>query len=302
MDAKEAEKYRKAGSILSKVQKKARKDAVSGKKLLDMALGIEKSIKEVGEGKAGLAFPVNLSLNEAAAHYTPEIGDETVFEEKDLLKVDIGVHVDGYIADSSFSVNPSNDWTKLIEASELALENALSMAKPDVEIGKIGAEIEKTIKSKGFNPVQNLSGHGLSQYSQHSPPSIPNTANKDDRVLEDGEAYAFEPFATNGEGFVKESGQSEIFAAEEPKQVRNAYARQILEFIFEEYMTLPFSERGVAEKIKLSEFQRKIGFRELLKAGCIKPFPVLKEEPGKMVAQSENSILIFDGKVERLVK
>ena len=103
MDTKEAEKYRKAGSILSKVQKKARKDAVSGKKLLDIALGIEKSIKEVGEGKAGLAFPVNLSLNEAAAHYTPSIGDETVFEEKDLLKVDIGVHVDGYIADSSFS-------------------------------------------------------------------------------------------------------------------------------------------------------------------------------------------------------
>lgn len=301
MDTKTVEKYRKAGKILAKVQKKARKEAIAGKKLLDIALMVEKTVKTQGEGKAGLAFPVNLSLNEAAAHYTPGIGDETALGKDDVLKIDIGVHIDGFIADGSFTVNPSNKWAKLIEASELALENALSMAKPGIEIGKIGAEIEKTIKGKGFNPIQNLSGHGLDQYNQHAAPSIPNIASNDSRVLEEGMAYAFEPFATNGEGFVKESGQSEIFALDEPKPVRNTHARKVLEFVFEKYKTLPFAERWIEEQLKLSEFQRKIAMRELLRSKCIRAFPVLKEERGKMVAQSENSIVIHEGKVIKLV-
>ncbi len=302
VESEQAKKYLKAGEILGKLQKKARKDAVSGKKLLDIALNVEKGVKEVSAGKAELAFPVNLSLNEAAAHYTPSQGDETVLKDKDLLKVDIGVHVDGFIADASFSVNPSNDWAGLIEASELALENALSMAKPGVEIGKIGAEIEKTIKSKGFNPIQNLTGHGLAQYETHAAPSIANIANNDDRVLEEGFAYAFEPFATNGEGFVRESAQSEIFAIDEPKQVRNRYARQVLAFVLEKYKTLPFAERWIWENIKMNEFQRKIALRELLKAKCIKTFPVLREQAGRVVSQAENTILLFDGKATRLVK
>jgi methionyl aminopeptidase len=302
MESEEAKKYIKAGEILGKLQKKARKDAVSGKKLLDIALNVEKGVKDLSDGKAELAFPVNLSLNEAAAHYTPSEGDETVLEDKDLIKIDIGVQVDGFIADASFSVNPNNDWAALIEASELALENALSMAKPDVEIGKIGAEIEKTIKSKGFNPVQNLTGHGLAQYETHVAPSLANIANNDDRVLEEGYAYAFEPFATNGEGVVRESPQSEIFAIAEPKQVRNTYARQVQAFILEKYKTLPFAERWIWENIKMNELQQKIALRELLKAKCIKAFPVLREQEGKFVSQAENTILLYDGKAIRLVK
>ncbi len=302
MESEEVKKYLKAGSILGKLQKKARKEAVPGKKLLDIALKVEKAVKDLSsEGKAGLAFPTNLSLNENAAHYAPGKGDETVFEEKDVLKIDMGVHVDGYIADASFTINPSNEWAKLIEASELALENALSIAKPGAEIGKIGAEIEKAIKSKGFNPIQNLTGHGLQRYITHAAPSIPNIENNDDRVLEDG-AYAIEPFATNGEGFVKQTQQSEIFEIDEPKQVRNSHARKVLEYVLENFQTLPFAERWIDDGLKLNDFQRKIAMRELMKAKCIKAHPILKEEDGKIVTQSENSIIIHDGKVEPLVK
>ncbi len=302
MDSKTAEKYVKAGKILGSVQKKARKSAVADKKLLDIALVVEKAVKDLSEGKAKLAFPVNLSLNEAAAHYTPGTGDETVLGKNDVLKIDIGVHIDGFIADGSFTVNPSNEWANLIEASELALENALSIAKLGLEIGKIGTEIEKTIKGKGFKPVQNLTGHGLEQYVQHAAPGIPNIENNDTRKLEDGQAYAFEPFATDGEGIVREGAQSEIFAVEEARLIRNNHARNVLEFILENYNTLPFAERWIADGLKMSEFQRKIGLRELLKAKCIKAFPVLKEEQGKMVSQAENSIIIHEGKVIKLIK
>jgi len=308
MDGKTAEKYIKAGKILGKVLKKARKQAVPGKKLLDIALAVEKTVKRIaldGQGagkKAALAFPVNLSLNEAAAHYSPGLGDETVFEKKDVLKVDAGIHIDGFIADAAFTVNPGNEWAKLVEASEQALENALAIAKPGLEIGKIGTEIEKTIKAAGFKPVQNLSGHGLGEYDQHAAPSIPNIESNDSRKLEDGNAYAFEPFATNGEGIVREGAQSEIFALEEPKQVRNGYARKLLEHLLEKYKVLPFAERWVVNELKMSEFQRKIAFRELMKAKCIKAFPVLKEETGKIVAQAENSIILHEGKVIKLIQ
>jgi methionyl aminopeptidase len=296
MDKEEAEKYIKAGKILQKVVEKAKKDIKPGQKLLEIALNTEKSISVIGEGAGKAAFPVNLSINENAAHFTPSLHEEGVLREQDVLKVDVGVHVDGFIADTAFTLNFDNSYAKMIEAAEQALENALAIAKEGTALGKIGALIEETITKKGFKPVQNLSGHGLKHFEQHAEPSIPNIAKKDSRVLEDGHAYAIEPFATNGEGIVHESQQSEIFALAEPRPVRSEHARKLLELIAEKYDALPFAERWIAKELKLSEFQRKIAVRELLRSGCIRAFPVLHEAPGKIVTQAEKSFIIFEGK------
>ncbi|MDO8647504.1 MAG: M24 family metallopeptidase, partial [Candidatus Diapherotrites archaeon] len=171
MKKQEFECYIKAGKIATKVKANARKHAKVGMKLLDLAECIEKEIIEEG-GKP--AFPVNLSANNVAAHYTPKINDELEIQENDVLKIDIGVHVEGFIADCACTVDFSGKNQKLVEASEKALENALTLVKPGLEIGKIGEEIEKTIKSFGFNPVYNLSGHGLAKYETHAFPTIPN--------------------------------------------------------------------------------------------------------------------------------
>ncbi|MBN1941623.1 MAG: type II methionyl aminopeptidase, partial [Candidatus Diapherotrites archaeon] len=295
---KELEKYKKAGEILRKAKENARKSIKPGQKLVEIAEKIEKDI--IGMG-AKPAFPVNLSINETAAHFTPAFDDKAVFEEKHLLKVDLGAHIDGFIGDCAFSINPSNEYAKLIDTSAKALENALSIAKAGTEIGKIGEEIEKTIKSYGFNPIQNLSGHELGQYKQHAGLSIPNIAKNDSRKLEVGHAYAIEPFATPGIGTVKESSQSEIFALEEPKPIRNPHARAILEHILENYETLPFAERWIARALKLSEFQRKIGMRELLKQNCIRAYPVLKEESNAIVSQAETSIFVTEKETIALI-
>ena len=208
------------------------------------------------------------------------------------MKVDIGVHVDGCIADSAFTLNPDGQQAKLVEASEKALEKAVAKIEVDVELGEIGAVIEETIKSYGFKPVQNLSGHGLLPFMAHVSPTIPNTGKRDDRVVEEDMVVAIEPFATDGEGWVKESQQSEIFELEEPRQVRNLAARQIMEEAAEKYKTLPFAERWLKGK---SDFQRKLALRDLLRHKCIKAFPVLKEAEGKLVSQAEHTI-VFDGK------
>jgi len=301
MEKEEAEKYLLAGKITKKVVAQAKKSIKPSQKLLEIALNIEKSIFDImakgteGKKKAFPAFPVNLSINENAAHFTPDSACELVLEENQLLKVDLGVQFDGYICDTAFSLNFDNSHAKMIEAAELALENALAIAKEGTEIGKIGAEIEKTIKGKGFNPIQNLTGHGLARFEQHASPSIPNIATTNPKKLAEG-AFAIEPFATNGEGYVKEGQQSEIFALDKVVPIRNNYARQVLELVSKKYETLPFALRWIEKELKLPEFQRKVAIRELLRAGCIKAFPVLHEETGKIVAQAEKSFIIFEGK------
>ncbi len=297
MEKEEAEKYILAGRITKIAVQKAKKAIKPGQKLLEIALSIEKSIVIAAvEGRGKPAFPVNLSINENAAHFTPSSTSTEVLKESDVLKVDLGCHVDGFICDTAFTLNFDNSHAKMIEAAEHALEEGLKVSADKVEIGKISETIEKAIKAKGFNPIKNLTGHGLAQYEQHALPSIPNMDTGNPKQLEEGNAYAIEPFVTNGEGYVREGQQSEIFAVDKPRNVRNAYARKLLEFVLAEYETLPFALRWIEKGLKLPEFQRRVAVRELLKAGCIRSFPILHEQPGKFVAQAEKSFILFEGK------
>lgn len=304
MDKEAAENYIKAGEILQKVLRNARKSIKPGQKLLEIAEKIEKDIESLGneEGvEARPAFPANLSINNNAAHYTPSAGDETELGENDVLKVDAGVHVDGYIADAAFTIDFSGEFTKMVEASEKALENAVAIVKVGAELREIGKAVQETVKGYGFNVVQNLSGHGLGKFNAHSPPTVPSIENRDTRKIEDGMAFAIEPFVTDGVGFVKEGVQSEIFQLERAVQTRNMDARKIIEFVSDNYDGLPFAERWIDKELGLSDFKRKVAMKELLIKKVIRAYPILKEEKNKTVTQSETSILVYDGEVKVLV-
>jgi methionyl aminopeptidase len=283
--------YTKAGNVLGKAIALARTLVKPNESMLECAEKIESKISSLG---AKPAFPVNLSVNEEAAHRTPDANEQTVFGEQDVVKVDIGVHVEGCIADAAFTVDLSGEHAKLVEASEHALKMALEAARKHSTLGEIGSVIEKTIRSAGYVPIQNLGGHGLGDYDAHAPPHILNIAKDDSRTLEIGRAYAIEPFASTGSGFVRESGQANIFSIEKLRSVRNTHARSILKFVLEEYKTLPFAERWLHAKMKLSEFQLKVGLRALLREKCLRAYPVLKEEPGTTVSQSENSFIVTE--------
>lgn len=294
------ESYQKAGKILKKTLENARKSIAPGQKLLDIAEKIEKEIVG-GDSGAKPAFPVNLSIDNNAAHFSPSIDDAGLLSETAVLKVDAGVQVNGYIADAAFTLDFSGRQTKMVQAAEKALAAALEKVKVGARIGEIGATIEKTIRSFGFNPVQNLSGHSLKKFDMHAAPEIPNIAKTDARMLEEGMAFAIEPFATNGEGYVREAVQTEIFALDEPKPVRNPVARKVLEFVSENYETLPFAERWIARELKLSEFQRKIALRELMQTKCIRAYPILREALGAIVTQAETTVLLSGKEIIVLV-
>ncbi|MBI4044152.1 MAG: type II methionyl aminopeptidase [Candidatus Diapherotrites archaeon] len=299
MDKKTRGLYIKSGSILSSALKLAQKNVKEGTSLLSLCERIESFIVEEG-GKP--AFPVNVSINHIAAHFTPSFDSKDAFSATDVAKIDIGVHIDGCITDSAVTIDLSGEAGKMLEASQGALEAALSAAKPGTGIGKLGETIEKEIKKRGFKPIQNLSGHGIEEWVAHASPSIPNTFSKDGRKLEPGRVYAIEPFATNGEGMVHEGVQAEIFGFDEKRPLRSQTGRKISELVEKEYRSLPFAERWLVKKMKMSEFERKTALRELLQKKSIHAYPVLRELEGKTVTQAETTILVEDKDITVLVK
>lgn len=290
MDNKEINDYKEAGRIWKNIINTTKK-IKEGTNLTEFAKKIESKIMEEAE----IAFPINLSLNEEAAHYTPNGKDkDRILTEKDVLKIDLGVHVNGHICDGAITINLDNTHAKQIEANELALSNAISITKYGTTVEQIGKEIETTLKEKGFNPVFNLGGHGLGKYDIHAWPSIPNHANASSIKLDEG-AIAIEPFSSTGEGYIHEDSSVEIFALNKGKNVRNIYGRKILE-VAKTYKGLPFSERWLREKSKLNDFSFTIGLRELMKANCFESFPGLKETKNTIVTQVEKSVLVLKDK------
>ena len=295
MNQEEINDYKKAGEIAKKVKEYARSIIKKDTLLLEIAEKIESEIIELG---AKPAFPVNLSINEIAAHYTPSFDDKTL--ACGLLKVDFGAHINGCIVDVAFSLDLENNEEnkKLILASEKALASAIEIVKKEKnkEVWKIGKTIQEEITAFNFSPIRNLSGHALGEFRIHAGLTIPNTNNGNETRLEEG-AYAIEPFATTGIGSVYEGGKSGIYSLQERKAVRTMEARKILDFIEEEYKTLPFCSRWLVK-----QFGTKALFSLSLleKEGILHHYPQLIEKGKGKVSQAENTILINKEKVEVL--
>lgn len=271
MDEKILEKYIKAGRIGAQVKQEVFQTIKPGMKILDLAELIEKRIIELG-GKP--AFPVNIGINETAAHYTPVIGDNKEIMPGDLVKIDIGVHIDGYIADMAFTYcSEKND---LIEAAEKAVQAGIAVIKPGLKICEISQAISDSVKSSGFGVIINLTGHGLEKFDLHSDPTVPNVINSSDYVLKSGDVIALEPFVTKTNGYVKESETAEIYSYLQERSVRLPEGRMILQIARDKYSGLPFAKRWLSKEI--SPLKIFLGLKQLELAGAMRSYPVLKEK------------------------
>ena len=286
MESDILENYRKAGRILAKVCREARSKVDVDVPLIEVAEFVEGSIRKEG---AEPAFPCNISRDREAAHYTPGPEDDSIFGES-MTKLDIGVHVDGYIADAAITVDLSGH-PELVEASQAALGAAIELVTPGVNTADIGVAIEQAITGYGFKPVANLTGHGLERYSAHAEPIIPNKVLDKGVTLKEGDVIAIEPFATNGSGRISEASQTEIFGFSGRRPVRSPQARDLLKEI-QKYKTLPFARRWlVGERIDYALMQ-------LLRAGIIHSYPVLWEVEGALVSQAEHTVIVLENGCE----
>ena len=289
MNSETLQKILKAGKIAAQVKDEGiKKLAVLGANFVEVMDYCEKKIIELG---GGIAW-AQLAINDVAAHYCPTDDDKSVSKEGDLIKIDIGVHVDGYIADTATTVEVGSSKNKdFIKASQNALNSALKICKPGVKLWELGEAQFSEAEAMGFTTIRNLSGHTLGQYKVHSGVSIPTFNSKDKTELKENQQVAIEPFITDGDGLVKEKGPATIFMVVKDKGVRSPYARKILEEV-KSQKGLPFTTRWLTRKF--GKGPTALGLRELKQLGIIKSYPPLAEVTGKMVAQSEHSVIVKD--------
>ena len=284
--------YIKAGRIASEIREKARNTDWVGKTVYEICENIENQIKERG---AKPAFPVNTSINEVAAHYTAEPNDELTIKEDDLLKIDLGAQINGYIADTAVTVNYNPEYDNLVRAAEEALSNAMTMVKTGVKASDIGRTIEKTIKQLGCKPIANLSGHSLDQYTIHAGKSIPNIWAIGTFSLSETSAYACEPFVTtkDGLGFVREGKTKNIYSMVTRKKTKNDQADKLLDFIWENFNMLPFALRWITKEWEEEKARELLDI--LIKKKTVHAYPVLVEANEQRVAQAEHTFIPNDG-------
>lgn len=280
--------YINAGKIASEVRENARRKNHVGSTLEEICNSIEKEIINRG-GKC--AFPVNVSLNEIAAHYTAEPNDTTIVKDTDLLKIDLGVQINGHIADTAVTVCYDPKYDFLVQAAEAALREAMSIIRVGAKSSDVGKTIENTTKQMGGIPIANLSGHSLEQYTIHAGKSVPNIWSIGSFSFQSTEAYACEPFVTTpeGSGFVREGKIRNIFSLVTRKRTKDDDANKMIDFIWQKFNMLPFALRWF-----IPEYDKKTArelLERLIKNKVVRSYPILVEANEQRVAQAEHTFI-----------
>ena len=285
------QKYRKAGKIAAEVRNETRSFVREGMPIIDLCEKVESMI-EKKSGKP--AFPCNVSVNEIAAHYTSPPRDKRLIPQNSIVKVDIGVHVDGYIADTAITVCFNPEYENLVHAAEEALERAIEILRPGLSVSQFGSLVEKTIKSRGVKPISNLTGHQVGRYLVHAGRALPNVSHFSLSKISAGEVYAVEPFVTVADAIGKVSNEPEayIFRFMKQKSLRDRNAKRLSLYIQKNFRTLPFTERWLQRCVPQKHY--KLAFSELLSSKSIMSYPVFVEASRKPVAQAEHTVLIVE--------
>lgn len=286
------EKYRLAGRIAADARDYGVTLIKSGVSLLEVADKVESRILN---SDADLAFPVNISINEIAAHYSPHHNDSHVFKKGDVVKLDVGAHIDGFIADTAITIEvETNNYSELIKASSDALDTAIGLIKPDIDLSEIGRAIQETITSYGYKPIDNLTGHSLNQYILHAGTNIPNVYDTSRRnIAKTDDVFAIEPFASTGAGHVIQGKGSNIYICNKSfrsKFVRNNKYKVLYNRLLNEYKTLPFAERWSQKIFKNND----IILSKLSFLGLIKHYPQLVDAKKGIVSQKEHTVIITE--------
>jgi methionyl aminopeptidase len=281
--------FRKSGLIIAKIRKEVPNIVKPGKLALKICMEIENRIQDLG-GKP--AFPVNIGINEVAAHYTSPPGDTLTIPQGSMVKVDFGVHVNGYVTDTAVTVFYEPKFDPMVKAADDALQNAIKAFRGGVKLSDIGRVIQATIGKYGFRPISNLTGHSIERYSIHAGKSVPNVPVLASAKANEGEVFAIEPFVTlsDAAGAVTNAFPAQIYRYIKSKGVRNDESKKVLDDIYNRFSTLPFAPRWLEDKFSRDTAQRAMA--DLTQNKCVSGYPVLVEETRRPVAQSEHTVLV----------
>ncbi len=286
------EKMRRVGRVSANAREKGLSMVQEGVKLFDVAEEVEGYIRSQG---MKLAFPCNISVNEIAAHYTPSSTDKTKFEIGDVVKVDCGAQLDGFVGDTAGTVEVgTRRFTDLIDAARDARDTVMEFIGEGVPINEIGTVVEGTIQNHGYTPIRNLSGHQIEPYNLHAGLSIPNYDNGDTQVLKRNMVIACEPFATNGEGLIVGGKPGNICRIIRDGPIADPALQEFFDYLKEEFATFPFCARSCDDP----KAEQKV--KALVRHGILSSYAILIEKKKGCVAQFEHTVHIGEGRGEVL--
>ncbi|GAB4158641.1 MAG: type II methionyl aminopeptidase [Planctomycetota bacterium] len=296
MKPPDLEKLRRSGFISATAREHGKRMIRPGARLADIAAEVERVIRDMGGAPA---FPAQLSRNHIAAHYCSPPGDDTEIQPDDIVKLDLGAHVDGYVTDNAVTVDlRDGPDSLLVAASRMALENAISVMGPGAPITEIGNQVESTAKALGFNPVYNLTGHGVARYVIHCAPSLPNYPDPKAGRLRPNQTIACEPFVCDGKGYIDAVGKPEVFMLRRAPRPKDRIPPEVQEAL-DATDRLPFARRQILPFLKTDQAV-EAALKLLKRKGLLEEYPPLCEKPGVRVAQTEHTIFISESGAEVL--
>ncbi|KAM0261863.1 hypothetical protein ACHAQJ_002066 [Trichoderma viride] len=302
--------YREAAEVHRQVRQYAQKVIKPGQSLTEIAETIEDSVRaltghqglEEGDAlKAGMGFPCGLSLNHCAAHYTPNAGNKMVLSQNDVMKVDFGVHVNGKIVDSAFTMAFEPKYDNLLQAVREATNAGVREAGIDARVGEIGGVIQEVMESfeveidgttYPIKSIRNLTGHTILPYSIHGTKAVPIVKSNDQTKMEEGDVFAIETFGSTGNGHVRDDGEVSHYAKVgdvSHVDLRLSSAKSLLNVINKNFGTLPFCRRYLD---RLGQEKYLLGLNSLVQNDIVEAYPPLCDKKGSYTAQYEHTILI----------
>jgi methionyl aminopeptidase len=283
--------YKKAAKVHNSIRQKLYQFVKPGIKLLDICEFIESNIRTElpNEINSGIAFPVGVNLNNVAAHWSPQSNDTTVLGDDDVLKIDYGTHVNGNIIDSAFTyTHNTHKYESLISASREATNTVLKNVGVDSRIGELGAIAEEVVCSYEMDiygrtiplkPINNITGHSITQWNIHGGKLIPNIRNNNKTLIENNDILAIEVYVTTGSGSVCVDGDVSHFMLKTKPPNDNSI---MLGSLYEQFRTLPFCQRYMNEPTNMSNY-----------TDAIQSYPPLVELlDNSYISQTEHTIHI----------
>lgn len=291
----EEDDYFRAGEALSSILDRWQSKIKEEMSLISIAEDIEEEILNMGMRPA---FPVNLSINEIAAHYTPFPSDRSYVQRGSVLKLDVGIVLNGCIVDAARTICFNDSYRKIADAAREAFYEAVRAMKPGARIMDVSRAIYESIKKEGLKPIKNLAGHKITKYKLHSGIDVPNYPSLSLYKLKPGDVFAVEPFVTtsDGEGIVLNDNRTYIFSFKRNVRTSSSSEKEVMRLAQKQFMKLPFCERWVRREIGRSFGERDLAqlLRGLAKKGGLYDYPVLVEARGMPVAQHENTVMITE--------
>jgi len=286
------ERYVQAGNVIKHVRDSITNLVDEGKSFLEICETIEEATRKKG---CEPAFPCNIGVNEVAAHYTASANDKSVIPANSVVKLDLGAHLQGNIADTAMTVILNPEFEPMLIAAEEALDKAIKLISPGTKIKDVSRSIQRTIESYGYKPIANLCGHRTTPYVIHAGPSIPNIVSPFiSGKFESNNVYVIEPFATTRDaaGTVVDGPSGNIYHISRLKRPRDKMPEKLFDQIYATYKTLPFTIRWLLKGTSSEKIMKT--FETLLRERYIEAYPIFYEKTGKPVVQAEHSILLTE--------